>query len=197
MPTKRPKSAPKTDPRRTVVTAAIKLAAKGDWANIGLKDIAKEAGLSLADLSAQFAGKEDILLAYGRIVDADVLAQYPNGVPGTDEKDRLFDVLMARFDRLQDDRAGLTSIIKAACADPKQAIISLPGVAGSMSWTLEVCDIDTQGTRGALRVLILSAIYLWILRSWMDDDSADMAKTMAVLDRTLNRAGQWAETLGF
>ena len=42
--------------------------------------------------------------------------------------------------------------------------------------------------RGALRVKGLALIYLSALRAWLRDESADKARTMAVLDTQLRRA---------
>lgn len=196
MPTKSTKSA-KPDIRQMVVDVALRLAARRDWDRVTLKDIARNAKISLADLSAAFDGKEDILAAYGRRVDQDVLASYPDGVPGSEDKDRIFDCLMERFERMNGDRAALTSIIRASCTDPKQIVISMPGVARSMLWTLEICGIDTGGWRGAARVAGLTGVYLWVLRTWIGDDSEDMARTMAALDRALDRCSKWSESLGF
>ena len=40
-------------------------------------------------------------------------------------------------------------------------------------------------------------MYLYALRAWSKDESADMAKTMAALDRGLNRIEQAANTFSF
>lgn len=196
MATKRPKKAPAKapgDPRKAAVDAALRLAAKRDWGNVTLADIADEADLSLAALSQMFECREDITAAYERRVDADVLKTFSGS--GT-ERDKLFDILMERFERLNRDRDAVLSILKASRTDPKQLVIGLPNVARSMSWMLEACAIETQGWRGALRVAGLTGVYAWALRSWRDDDSKDMAKTMAVLDRALSRMEQLAGTLG-
>jgi len=196
MATKRPKSAPAKDLRDTIVDAALGLAARRDWGNVTLTDIARTAKIRLADLISVFEDKEDIVAAYGRRIDRAVLESYPDGVPGSEDKDRLFEILMARFDRMNDDRRALVSIINAACRDPKQAIIGLPGIGRSMAWTLEACGIDLSGWRGAARIAVLSGVYLWVLRTWRDDDSADMARTMAALDRGLDKLGSVANMLG-
>ena len=41
---------------------------------------------------------------------------------------------------------------------------------------------------GIIRVKGLAAIYLSVLRVWLNDDSEDMAQTMSALDRALRRA---------
>lgn len=182
-----------TDPRANVVDAALRLASKRDWQNVTLADIAKEAKMGLSELSQMFECREDIITAYERRVDADVLKDFSGD---GSERDQVFDILMERFDRLNADRDAVLSFINASCGDPKQLVIALPNVARSMSWMLEACGIETQGWRGAARVAGLTATYVWALRAWRDDDSPDAGKTMAALDRALGRAEKLANTLG-
>ncbi len=197
MTSKRQKQAD-IDPRAQVVDAALRLAAARDWANIPLSDIASEAGITLADLARSFECREDIITAYARRIDADVLEGFGGYSEGSGSpRDLLFDILMDRFERLKRDRAAVVSILGSFTADPKQMVIALPHVGKSMAWMLEACGVETIGWRGALRVAGLSAVYLYVLRIWREDDSADMGKVMAALDRMLARTERWAGTLGF
>ena len=52
---------------------------------------------------------------------------------------------------------------------------------------LEVADLASDRCKGVIRVNGLIGIYLATLRVWLKDDSDDMAKTMAALDRRLRR----------
>ena len=67
----------------------------------------------------------------------------------------------------------------------------------SMSWMLEAAGMDTGGARGAMRVAGLSGVYLKTLKVWKKDDSPDLSKTMAALDKDLNRLEQFANSFGF
>ncbi len=191
---KKPKT-PLKPGRESVVQAALSLAAKMDWGLITMSDIAIEAGASLADLSEIFDDKTDILVAYGRALDKKVLESCGEGDPGASPRDRLFDILMERFDILSADRAAILSILKSFAPDPKQAVISLPHLGRSMAWMLEAAGVDTGGMRGAVRVAGLTIVYLNVLRHWMKDESEDLSKTMAALDKNLSRAEQAASTL--
>ena len=106
----------------------------------------------------------------------------------------LFEILMERFDVLNADRPAVLSILKTVMRDPKQAVIGLPHLGRSMAWMLEAAGIETTGVRGAVRVAGLTGVYLYTVKSWMGDDSADLSKTMAALDRALSRAQQCAST---
>ena len=52
---------------------------------------------------------------------------------------------------------------------------------------LEAAGVSSSGLFGALRVKGLAMIYAEAYRVWLGDDSKDMAKTMATLDRALGR----------
>jgi hypothetical protein len=99
---------------------------------------------------------------------------------------------MERFDALNEQRAGIVAILDSFRHDPKQAVITLPHLGRSMSWMLDAAGIDTGGVKGLMKIAGLTAVYLDTLRAWKDDDSEDMAKTMAALDRNLARAETWA-----
>jgi hypothetical protein len=104
---------------------------------------------------------------------------------------------MERFEVLNEYRAALVSILDSFKTDPKQLVISCPHLGRSMSWMLEAAGVETDGLRGALKVAGLTALYIKTLHVWQDDESADMAKVMASLDKDLGRAERFANTLGF
>jgi len=177
-----------------VVDAAFDLASRMGWDMMTMADIADKAHISLAELSDHFDDKSDILVAYGRMVDRRMLENVDNASPEDSPRDRLFEILMERFDILGENREALLSILSSFRLDPKQAVISLPHLGRSMAWVLEATGIETTGIKGAVRVAGLTAVYLNVLRHWMNDDTADLSKTMAALDKSLSRAEQCANT---
>ena len=180
--------------KERAVKAALDLSSRMGWDMVTLTDIADTAQASLADLSEVFFDKGDILAAYGRMLDKKVLERCADPDPSTPERDRLFEIMMERFDLLNEDREAIVSILKSFVTDPKQAVISLPHLGRSMAWMLEAAGMDTNGVKGAIKVAGLTGVYLYVLKQWMNDESADLSKTMAALDKGLNRAEQAANT---
>ena len=174
--------------KEKIVHIALDLAVKLGWDQVSLRDIADEAKLSLADLHEYFDDKSDILTALGRMIDRKVLENVGELEQELPVRDRLFDVMMERFDILNDYRDGIVAVLHSFKFDPKQAVISLPYLCRSMTWMLEASGIETNGIRGAIKVTGLTGVYLDVLRVWKDDDSPDMGKTMAALDKDLGRA---------
>ncbi len=184
------------DIRRRAVRAALDLAAQRGWENISLHDISRVSDLSLAQLYDHFEDKADIIGAFARMIDKQVMEAASTPGEGLSPRDALFDLLMERFDLLNEHRAGVCSVLRAYRFDPKEAFVALPHLGRSMGWMLEAAGIDTLGLQGTLRIIGLTAVYLKALKSWLDDDSADMGKTMATLDQALGQAEKFAQMFG-
>lgn len=176
------------NPRDAAVLAALALAAEKGWGAVTMGDIARRAGMEAADLHDIFEDRFDVLAAYGRMLDRRVLAAVGAPDQSVSERDRLFEILMERFDALNEHRAGALAILDSFMPDPKQAIVSLPHLCRSMAWMLDAAGIPTGGIKGVVKIMGLTALYLDTLRAWRDDDSEDMARTMAALDKNLARA---------
>jgi AcrR family transcriptional regulator len=180
----------KDDPERRIIDAALALAARQGWRQTSLAAIAGEAHLSVLEVYRLCRSKRAILDALRRRVDAAVLAEAGGG-EGERPRDRLFDTLMRRFEALQPWKEGLRALARDAIADPFAALHHGPALARSMAWMLEASGVGSGGWRGAARAHLLAALYLDVMRVWLKDDSADMIKTMAALDRRLRNAETW------
>ena len=172
-----------------VIDTALALAAERGWSGLSLAEIAAEAKLPLSKVYPHFASKQEILAAFSRRIDAAVLAEELDADDLEESaRDRLFDVMMRRFDALQPHKAALANILYDGLRNPLDGLAGAPQLARSLRWMLEAAGIGTGGVKGALRVKGLAAIYLATLRVWLRDDSPDLAKTMAALDGHLRRA---------
>ena len=172
------------------IDAALKLAAEKGWRRLALADIAEAANMSLAELYQLYPSKRAILDAFVRNVDRAVLAE--TGAPEGPAKDRLFDVLMRRLDKLEPHKAALERIGEDTARDPLGVLCGLSQLDRSMAAMLEAAGISAGGIGGSVRAKGLSAVYLAALRAWFRDDTADKSKTMAALDRALSRADRLA-----
>jgi AcrR family transcriptional regulator len=109
--------------------------------------------------------------------------------PAEPVRDRLFEVVMRRFDALKPHKAGIGAVAHALTGDPVSVACLGPRFLRSMGWMLEAAGLDSSGWRGALRAKGLAAVYLAGLRAWLADDTPDSSETMAAVDRALRRAG--------
>ncbi|MGP1397387.1 MAG: TetR/AcrR family transcriptional regulator [Inquilinaceae bacterium] len=183
----------KSDPSERIAAAALDLIAERGWRRLTMSDLADGAKVSLAELYALYPTRSSLLGGIAHMVDREVLAA--RSVDSDDSpRDRLFDVLMRRFDVLAAHRAGFLALLRDLRLDPCFALQQLPSLDRSMRWMLEDAGISSRGPVGAVRVRVLSALYLSVLRVWVNDDSPDMAHTMKILDSRLAMAEQLANT---
>src|SRR5258708_31915546 len=96
-------------------------------------------------------------------------------------------MLMRRVEPVPPHTAALRAILRGSLGDPA-ALLDAPAVLRSMAWMLEAAGVPAAGWRGGVRTQLLAGLYLLVLRDFLDDDSADLAKTIAALYRPLPRA---------
>lgn len=172
--------------RSKAVRAALELAQQRDWGDITLADIARQAGLDLADLRREFACKTDIIRAFQAEVDAEVLAKAKQAGPETSVRDRLFDIIMTRFEVLGPYKPALKRIACYLRCRPGEASLLACSSLASQYWMLAGAGAKMGGAGAAMRVTGLTAIYGRVFRVWLDDTSTSLDKTMAALDRNLS-----------
>jgi AcrR family transcriptional regulator len=183
-------SSPKTSPAKpldaAVIDAALALAAERPWSDLALADIASAAGIGLIDLYRTFRSKPAILSAFARQIDA-ATVDLPGEADAT-PRDRLFEVLMHRLDLLAPYKPGLRGLAREARRGRLDVLAMACHLPRSLAWVLEASGVSTSGLKGVVRVRVLGLAYLATLRVWLQDDSEDLSKTMAALDKALKRA---------
>jgi AcrR family transcriptional regulator len=183
-----------TEVNDAALDAFLGLIAEKGFDGVALRDVAEAAGLSLADLYRAYPDKMALVAAFMARVDAEVLAGTPSrNDPEETARDRLFDVLMRRYDALRPHRAALGAIRRAGTRDPLMALAMGPALRRSMAAMLEAASVPSDGLSGALRQNGLLAIHYAVSRVYDRDDTADLSKTMAALDSRLKMAERWAQ----
>ena len=184
-------AAPAPSDSDKIIDAALACIARQGWRRLSLADIAAEAGLPILRVYRLFSSKPAILCGFFRRIDEAVLAAPPQGEPDERPRDRVFDLLMRRFDALQPHRAALGVLARELPTDPLAALAAGAGLLRSMRWMLEAAGISGEGLGGAVAVKLTAAAYLATLRVWRRDESPDFAPTMAALDRRLRGIERW------
>lgn len=181
-----------TDFDTALVTAAFRLAGDQGWRDINVVAAAREGGLPLVEARDRFPSRAAILLRFGRL--ADQAALIDASTEGT-VRDRLFDLLMRRFDVMQTHRTGVKALLRYLPTHPPTALLLACATKRSMRWMLQAAGIPATGVRGEIQVRGLLAVWLWGIRAWERDESEDLSGTMAAVDTALQRAERAASWL--
>ncbi len=180
-----------------LIGSAFRLAGERGWSHVSVAAAAREGGLDLARARLRFPGQIAVLIKFGRMADRAALVTAGAAGAGTGSvRDRLFELLMRRFDVLQEHRAGVEALLRSLPARPGLALLLGAATERSMGWMLEAAGGDSTGPLGLLRTKALTGVWLWAARAWMRDGSEDLSATMAALDAALSRAEQAARMCG-
>jgi len=175
-----------------VVAAFLALLAEKRFEDIGFAEIARRAGVSLAELRGRHASKIGMLAAHMREVDRAVLAGIDADMAEEEPRERLFDVLMRRLDVLAPHKEAVRSLLRSVMVNPGLAL-ALNGLAvRSMRWMLTAAAISDSGPKGMIRAQGLALLFPPVLRTWVRDDDPGQARTLAALDRALASGQRWA-----
>lgn len=179
-----------------LIDAALQLAATRGWRVISLSDIAEQAEVSLSLLHQHFNSKEAILEGFSHRMDAEVLEKLSRSANHSlSPRDRLFDVLMTRFEVLKPYRLGLAAIAADQACDLGLAVGAWGRLSRTMAWMLEAAGESTQGWAGKIKIKGLTGVYLSALRVFLKDESSDLDATMVALDKAMGRAETWARRM--
>jgi AcrR family transcriptional regulator len=187
----RASAAPGRSDADRIIDATLERIAVEGWRRLSLAAIAAAAELPVLRAYRAFPSKAAILAAFYRRIDEAVLADPPAPEPDERPRDRLFDLMMRRFDALQQYKPAVAVLRRELPGDPLSALCLGARLLRSLRWMLEAAGIATDGVAGALRVKLAAAAYLSAMRVWLGDESPDLGRTMATLDARLRRIERW------
>lgn len=176
-----------------LIGAVFALAGERGWPDASIPEAARRRNLPLAKARERFPNRAAVLLKLGRLADQGALAETPK--EGT-VRDRLFYLIMQRLDLLQAHRAGILGLMRALPTEPGTAALLGCATKRSMRWLLEAAGVSSRGLRGEIRTNGLLAVWLWALRAWQGDETADLSQTMKAVDSALQRAERLGGWLG-
>lgn len=165
--------------------AALRLAEHTPWGELTLSAIAEEAGLALSD----FFGltREDLGNAFEEFFDRAMSAEGPPG--GESPRERLFDVLMLRFEAMEDYRAGALSFMRYRDRAPGLLLRLPQHRIDSAHWALASAGLDDDsGAPLGLKIAGIALVVAQTERAWRQEKHGDFALTMAALDKGLRTA---------
>ena len=174
-----------SDNTDAIVEAALRVVSARPWREVTLANIASEANMSLAELSKHVASKSDILRAFMRQTDRRLLASLGSEPVEGDGHDRLFDIMLRRFELLAPYKRAIANIARSPDGSPSEWFDLLSGALDSQGWALAAAGLETPGFKGDLHRLGLARVHAAALRVWIEDDDPGLARTMAALDRAL------------
>lgn len=175
------------------IPAMLSLGAETAWSAITLKDIADKTDLALAD----FHGVADTADLSAEI-EAHFDKAMTEGAFDADEspRTRLFDVIMMRFEAMEDARHGALSYLKWRDVTLTGLKARALGRLATARWALACTGLDGKNAIPVpLQIMALARTITLAEQAWTQDTSPDLTRTMAALDAHLLKLEARAEWL--
>jgi len=155
--------------------------------------VAGRTGVSVAELHAAVGDRFAALDAFTHDADRTALGAVANdgGV-----RDRLFDLIMARFDASVPYKAAIIALDGEARRRPALALAALGTLPRTAELFLSAAGVNTIGPLGIARVQGLAVLLADVGRVWLKDDDIDQGATMRALDARLDQAERMIARLG-
>ena len=180
-----------TEPQDLLV-AAFELVAERGWGGFNAALLGRRAGVPLVEVYRELPRRASLIWALSRRADQAMLEFDPAELEGLPPRDRVFELLMRRLDALTPFRDGLARIERDARRAPELVLVSGCRLDRSMAWVQEAAELRSHGLRARFARGLIAGAYLQTLRVWLTDRSADLARTMAELDKQLRRIEPFA-----
>tara|TARA_B100000686_G_C16778494_1_gene970191 strand:+ start:1289 stop:1858 length:570 start_codon:yes stop_codon:yes gene_type:complete len=182
--------------KKKILESAIVLAAESDWNTITLDLISKRADVSVSRVYEYFPTKATFLCEIMTQTNRAILKDYVFFDSEEPEMDKLLEILMARFDVLKPRKSAIASMLRSVGTDPVTLLLTFPEFIKSISLMLQVAGFNISGFTGLIRVKVTGFIYLSTMRVWLKDNSQDLTKTMAHLDKSIRIAKVFIQSSG-
>ena len=168
-----------------LLEAALDLVAREGWEGYSPLALARETGSGLAEIVTQLGDRADIFAAMGRRADMAMIDVDVEDLAEMSVKERVFELMMRRFESLRPARPALQRLRREAA--PEVWLEGLGNLRRAVKLVIDTAGLAAHGPRRAVVAAALAAAYLRTARVWLDDESEDLAATLAALDKQLDR----------
>lgn len=193
-----PSTTVKKDPTDEIVDVTLDRIAEQGWRGVDIASAVESSGTTFEAFHARFDDLYAVLEAAARRVMTDMQGVKTDFEADESYRDRLFALIMAGFDAATPWRKAIAALLRAVPFDPLLSATAARSLQRMATLVLDTAAGTTPRGRGfSLRAAVLvPTVLLPAGRAWLRDDSADLSKTMAALDKALGRAERLARLAG-
>ena len=177
----------KSKTRPDLLDAAFSHLAEVGWVGWSPKALAAQTGYDLGEVYDAFPTPAALAQKLGERIDKTMLALDLDELEGLSHRERLFELFMRRFDAMAPFKPGLKRLTREARTEPEILLASLWNLDRMAGWLIELAELPYSGLEARLARAGLILAYGRLFRVWLDDDSPDLATTMAELDKRLDQ----------
>mgnify|MGYP001293561062 FL=1 len=159
------------------------------WDKFSIEKLSTKENIPVRDLKVFFKCKYSIVDKFSRMIDKNIESKLRlEDFKDSSKKDILFELIMMRFDEMEEFKGSLSKILDVSKQKPLLASIITKNVMNTMDFFLELSNSYNNYAFDFLKKNFLFFIYSITFKTWLSDDTEDLSKTMAELDKLLSTA---------
>ena len=152
--------------------------------------------IPITNLNDYFKCKYSIVDKFSIMIDKNIEAKLRiEDFKDSSKKDILFELIMMRFDEMEDFKDALTKILVVSKNKPLLVSIITKNVMNTMDFFLELSNSYNSYAFDFLKKNFLFLIYSVTFKTWLSDDTEEKSKTMAELDKLLSTAENFQQKI--
>ena len=156
--------------RDKVAIATLKHILVNKWESISIDEISKKSKINKKKISSLIKNKHDLLININKYFD-DKILESSKLLDKSTSKDMIFEILMMRFDLLNQHRKSIVRIFNVFIKKPQEFILLLPSFIASMILMSNISHILNDGIIGNFKIKGLLIIYFSTFLIWIKDES--------------------------
>ena len=169
--------------RPDVVETALALVEVRGWDHVTLEDIATEGGHSEKAVKALFDDIWDILIYVLQDIADKTKAEVAEYLTD-DWRENAMEILMTRFDLAQDHRAAFKRLPRDLAKHPRTVRRLARRFYDTMRDMMLLAGFPAEDINPAT-ISAFGLMYISVVDTWSKDDTPDMSRTMAAIDKRL------------
>jgi len=177
--------------RQQILDTALQLAAKTDWEQLTLQQIAIAMKIHLADIYQHYRTKDDLVDAWFDRADVAMLsAQITAELPAAVRLQQALQQWLAALSPYHK----LTGQMLLYKLEPSHIHLQLGGIlriSRTVQWLREAAGLTASGAARVGQELALSSLFVAVFIYWLNDCSPGQQRSLNLLQRKL----QWGDTM--
>ena len=159
------------------------------WKKFSFEKLARNQKVDSKKVKMMFRNKIGFLKAFSLMIDEKVINKLNfEEFKNNKVKDNLFELIMLRFEELNDYKVGLKNLLNDLKSSPFDFKKVTRNIFDSMELFLDIAKGKENYFFDFIKINIIFIIYSYTFNVWLNDKSEDMNITMAELDKWLSQA---------
>ena len=177
-----------------IIKLIFKKIESSGWENFNFNEFSREYKIPIVKIRHFFVNKHQIITKFSKMVDFYVEQKISaDDINMSSIKDNLFELIMLRFEEMEDYKISLRIITQSLANNPLLLSRVSKNILNSLDFYLELSKGYDRSSLDLFKKNILFLVYSYCFNVWLNDNTPDLSSTMAELDKLLSMAENFSK----